>query len=177
VAAHRAANGLTARLLVRAEREGDRSAIREVIASAFDGMPYADGDEAELVDRLRSARALSVSLVAEVNETIVGQIALSPAYPSDGCGGWYALGPVSVLPSHQRSGIGGKLVRAGLRAIVELGAVGCMLTGDPDYYARFGFSLAPSNAPDNEPAEYFMVKLVGGPIPIGAIRFHTAFYG
>ena len=70
---------MCARLIIRAEREGDHSALRNVVTAAFDGMPYADGDEAELVDTLRSERALLVSLVAELDGTIIGQIAFSPA--------------------------------------------------------------------------------------------------
>ena len=99
---------------------------------------------------------------------------LSPATASDGTPGWYALGPLAVLPAHQRSGLGARLVHAGLHAIAERGANGCILTGNPAYYVRFGFRLAPSNAPPGEPAEFFMVKLLGQTEPVGAIYFHPA---
>jgi predicted N-acetyltransferase YhbS len=138
-------------------------------------MPYADGDEAELVEALRGDNALSVSLVAELDDTVVGQVALSPAQASDGSQAWYALGPVSVLPAYQGAGVGSKLVRAGLDAIVELGADGCILVGDPAYYVRFGFRVSPSNAPVGQPKEAFMVKLLGGRKPRGPISFHPAF--
>lgn len=161
---------------IRAERDGDRGAIHDVICTAFAGMPYADGDEAGLVDTLRAEGALSVSLVAEVNGRIVGQIAFSPAQASDGSQGWYALGPVSVVPAHQRSGIGSTLVRAGLKVIRESGAVGCILTGNPAYYVRFGFAVSSSNAPDGEPVEFFMVKVFSGQQPKGPIYFHKAFH-
>ena len=168
---------MTSGLEIRPERSGEVKAIGQLIESAFLGMPYADGDEAELVEVLRSQNALSVSLVAERDGTIVGQIAFSPARASGAARGWYALGPVAVLPAHQGGGIGSALIRAGLKAIVELGAHGCILTGDPAYYSRFGFKLSGESAPPGEPEEFFMVKLFRGRLPAGPIRFHKAFGG
>lgn len=160
---------------IRPERTGDVKAIGEVVKAAFLGMPYADGDEAELIAALRSDNSLSVSLVAERGGSIVGQISFSPARTSGDSSSWYALGPVAVLPAHQGNGIGSSLVRAGLQAIFELGASGCILTGNPTYYSRFGFTLSPESAPLGEPREFFMVKLLRGELPAGPIHFHEAF--
>jgi predicted N-acetyltransferase YhbS len=162
-------------LTIRAERSTDCAAIGEVINAAFSGMPYAAGDEAELVEVLRRNNALCVSLVAALDGAIVGQIAFSRAQPSDGAPGWYALGPVAVLPVHQGEGIGSKLVWEGLRAIADVGANGCILTGNPAYYSRFGFTISPSNAPAGEPAEFFMIKSFVALAPVGPIFFHEAF--
>ncbi len=138
-------------------------------------MRFAAGDEAELVTTLRTEGALKVSLVAELNGTVIGQIAFSPARPADGSKAWYALGPVAVLPVHQGQGIGSRLVREGLRTISALGAMGCILTGNPAYYTRFGFSLSPGNTPPSEPPEYLMFKVLGTQVPKGPIYFHEAF--
>ncbi len=162
-------------LIIRSERPDDHIAIGDVIRRAFSGMPYADGDEDALVETLRRANALSVSLVAESADRVVGQVTLSPATASDGTPGWYALGPLAVLPAHQRGGLGAGLVQAGLQAIAERGANGCILTGNPAYYARFGFGPSPSNAPPGEPVEFFMIKLLDGRQPVGPIFFHPAF--
>ena len=97
---------------IRPERRDDFAAIGVVIRAAFAGKPYAAGNEAELVEALRRRNALVVSLVAELQGAVVGQIAFSPAFASDGSSDWYALGPVSVLPEHQGRGIGASLVRA-----------------------------------------------------------------
>jgi putative acetyltransferase len=167
---------VTSEPLIRPERPDDWAAIGFVIRAAFFGKPYAAGDEAELVEALRRKHALVVSLVAELQGTVVGQVALSPAFASDGTARWYALGPVSVLPEYQGRGIGARLVHAGLGAITKLGANGCILTGDPAYYARFGFALAPSNAPAEEPPEFFMIKVLEGQRPRGPICFDSAFY-
>jgi len=162
---------------IRPERDEDHVAIADVITAAFAGKPYADGDEAEVVERLRRAGALAVSLVAELDGALVGQVAFSPAQESSGAQGWYGLGPVAVSPEHQGAGIGSKLIRAGLERITELGAKGCILVGDPGYYARFGFELSPSHCPNGEPAQYFQVKWLGHERPQGRFVFHGAFYG
>ncbi len=140
-------------------------------------MPYAGGDEQDIVDRLRSVDALTVSLVAVVDDELVGHVAFSPAKSADATGPWFTLGPVSVLPGHQRSGIGSALIRAGLARIEAAGAAGCILTGNPDYYRRFGFELSPANAPQQDYAEFFMIRSFTLARPKGALRFHRAFYG
>jgi putative acetyltransferase len=168
---------MTSEVGIRPERPNDMDAISELVTSAFFGMPYADGDEAALVEALRAQDALSVSLVAELQGAIVGQVAFSPARAPGDIAGWYALGPLAVVPARQRTGIGSILVRTGLEAISELGAVGCILTGNPAYYSRFGFESAPQSAPPGEPAEFFMVKLLDGQLPAGSIHFHEAFGG
>jgi putative acetyltransferase len=119
---------------------------------------------------------LSVSLVAIVGSALVGQITFSPASVSSDRGQWYALGPVSVAPERQREGIGGALIDAGMKAIESLGAAGCILTGDPVYYSRRGFALAPEHCPESEPEEYFMLRLTGVEQPVGTFAFHEAFY-
>ena len=132
-------------------------------------------DDPVLYDLLFTPDPFLVSLVAELNGAIVGQVAFSPALAPGGAPGWYALGPVAVLPALQRGGIGSTLVRSGLKAISEIGAVGCILTGDPAYYRRFGFVQSPESAPPDEPSEFFMVKLLRGQLPLGSIHFHEAF--
>lgn len=162
---------------LRPERPADERSIRGLTFAAFQGMPYAEGDEHELVDQLRAVGALTISLVAEIEGRVVGHVAFSPAAASDGAEGWFALGPVSVAPGHQRSGIGSALIRRGLDELARSGAAGCILVGDPAYYGRFGFEPAPAIAPPGQPAEYFQVKVLNGPAPAGVVRFHAAFGG
>ncbi|MEM1229391.1 MAG: N-acetyltransferase [Pseudomonadota bacterium] len=169
------------RLRIRAEIAADQAVIHALTRTAFKDQPYADGDEQAVVDRLRDRGALTLSLVALAGDTLVGQVTFSPAQREDGSGPWFALGPVSVLPQRQSRGIGGALIRAGLEDLRERGALGCILTGNPAYYERFGFALAGAHAPANEPAEYFMVKLLGASAlpatPISRFAFHPGFYG
>ena len=161
---------------IREETGADVDAIRAVTERAFRDVPYASGDEQDIVERLRAAGALSVSLVAIVNEAVAGHIAFSPATSSDGTRPWFALGPVSVEPDLQRQGIGSALIRQGLAVIESQGALGCILVGDPHYYRRFGFELSPANSPAEDFAENFMLLCFSPAIPDGAMLFHDAFF-
>ena len=162
---------------LRFERPDDEAALGDLITAAFVGKPYAEGDEADLLVALRRAAALTVSLVADLRGSVVGQAAFSPARGTDPAQRWYALGPVAVLPSHQGAGIGTRLVREGLQSISNLGAEGCIVVGDPAYYTRFGFTVSPENAPRGQPASHFMVKVFGQRQPSGPIHLHPAFGG
>ena len=161
---------------IRKEIEADHDSIRSLTEAAFEGRPYAGGDEQDVIDRLRRNNTLTLSLVATQEQVVIGQITLSPALVGDGSSPWFALGPVSVLPSRQGEGIGSALIEASLASITNMGALGCILTGDPNYYRRFGFRLSPENSPENEPEEYFQLKLLGDQRPIGKFVFDKAFY-
>jgi len=164
-------------LQIRHERTSDQAGISSVTAIAFRDMPYADGDEPDVIERLRFSGALTLSLVALLDGEIIGHVAFSPARISDCTHPWFALGPVSVAPAHQRQGVGSALIERGLSEIRELGALGCILTGNPEYYRRFGFKPSPQNVPESESAEFFMLKLFTAARPTGTFQFDDAFYG
>jgi putative acetyltransferase len=166
-----------AHINIREETETDQPAIRTLTEAAFRGRPYAGGDEQDVIDRLRTGAALTLSLVAVEDNEVVGQITFSPASLENDLNAWFALGPVSVLPSRQSEGIGSALINEGLDRIKDMGASGCILTGDPNYYKRFGFKVSPQNSPTNESPEYFQLKLLNEEQPAGRFRFHAAFYG
>ena len=161
---------------IRAEQSADEAAIYQVTRDAFRGQPYAGGNEQDVVNRLRERGLLSLSLVALDGGRVVGQVTFSPVTLSDGSEGWYGLGPVSVTPQRQREGIGGQLIRAGLAALSERGARGCVLTGNPAYYQRFGFELAPDHVPEVESPAFFQLKRLGAAGETGRFAFHPPFY-
>ncbi|WP_242222921.1 GNAT family N-acetyltransferase [Shinella zoogloeoides] len=164
-------------MIVRPEREGDIDAIRMLTETAFRTAPHADGTEHLIIDRLRAAGVLTLSLVAEADGTIVGHVAFSPVSLSDGSRGWYGLGPISVDPSRQGEGIGGKLIGEGLERLKALGATGCVLLGDPAYYSRFGFKPDPRLTLDGVPPEYFMRVAFSPVYGAGSVSYHPGFYG
>jgi len=169
------ANGLECpSVAIRAEMATDRDAIRSLTARAFAGHPFSDGSEPRIIDVLREAGALALSLVSVVDDRIVGHVAFSPVGPP-ALQRWFALGPVSVEPSFQRRGVGGQLIEAGLRALRARGANGCVVLGDHRYYGRFGFSVAPAIAPPDYPTEYFQVLSFGASVPHVQVAFHAAF--
>jgi putative acetyltransferase len=163
-------------LQIRDELPADHEVVYQVIRDAFEGRPYAGGDEQDLVNVLRDSGSLTVALVAELEGEIIGHIAFSPATASDGTGPWFTLGPVAVRPDRQMQGIGGRLISEGLEKIRGLGALGCILTGNPVYYRRFGFEFSPPNVPEGESEEFFMVHTFAGQLPGGPFRFDEAFY-
>ena len=162
-------------ITIRSELPGDESAIAEVTRQAFESHPYSHQTEHFIIDALRKASALSVSLVAEQAGHIVGHIAFSPVLIDDGSSDWYGLGPVSVLPAHQHKGIGRALMEHGIAKLRGLGAKGCVLVGDPAFYTRFGFANAPELVLDGVPQEFFLSLSLGIPSARGKVKFHAAF--
>ena len=160
---------------IRPENISDHELIYDLTKRAFANMPFAGGDEQDLVNALRAANALSISLVAEVEGRLAGHIAFSPAYAADGTKGYYALGPVSVEPDLQKQAIGSALIRYGIGLLRDRGAAACILTGNPAFYRRFGFEGTPQSAPENVPKEYFMILPLGKSGNHGVIDFHPLF--
>ena len=126
-------------MILRKETVADIDAITEITIAAFKNHPISNHTEQFIINALRDADALTLSLVAEIEGRVVGHIAFSPVIISDGTKGWYGLGPVSVLPEYQKQGIGKSLINEGLSLLKELVGQGCALVGDPNYYKRFGF--------------------------------------
>ena len=108
-------------LLIRDETKYDAAAITEVTVAAFESLEISNHTEQFIIEALRSAGALTLSLVAEVDGRVVGHIAFSPVTISDGTKNWYGLGPVSVLPMYQRMGIGKALIQEGLSRLKDTG--------------------------------------------------------
>lgn len=121
---------------IREERPGDIATIREVNDRAFE-----QEEEGKIVDALRSNGASLLSLVATRNDRVVGHIMYSPITVANTWVG-AALGPMAVLPEHQRQGIGSKLVAAGTRKLHEAKYPFIIVLGHPEFYPRFGFRPA-----------------------------------
>jgi putative acetyltransferase len=124
---------IMAEMIVRNERQDDESAVATVVGQAFER-----ADEARLVGQLRTDGDAVISVVAVVGGIAVGHVMLSRMVaPFRALG----LGPVSVVPEHQRRGIGSSLVKEGLKQAQEQGWKAVFVLGDPAYYQRFGFRV------------------------------------
>ena len=163
------------KIVIRSETDADVSAITDVTVAAFKTLEISNHTEQFIVEALRAAKALTVSLVAEVDGRIIGHIAFSPVTISDGAQNWYGLGPVSVLPTYQRQGIGKALIREGLSLLKDMNAQGCCLVGHPDYYIKFGFKNMSELVYEGVPREVFFALSFDGHTPQGTVAFHEGF--
>jgi putative acetyltransferase len=163
------------KLHIRSETDADASAITEVTVAAFRTLEIGNHTEHFIIEALRAAGALAVSLVAEADGRVIGHIAFSPLTISDGTRSWYGLGHVSVLPEYQRQGIGKALIREGLQRLRDMHARGCCLVGHPDYYRKFGFRNTPGLVLRGVPEEVFFALSFDGHAPQGTVAFHDAF--
>lgn len=166
---------MDAAAIIRDEARADEHAIADVTVAAFETLPVSQHTEQFIVQALRAARALTVSLVAELDGRVVGHAAFSPVTISDGTSRWYGLGPVSVVPHYQRRGIGQALIREGLSRLKALQARGCCLVGHPGYYRRFGFENVAGLVHEGVPPEVFFALSFDGHVPQGTVAFHQAF--
>ena len=118
---------------LREQTEADASGIAALMEAAFG--PTAS---ARSVWRLRqNAPVKGLSLVAEDNGVLVGSLRF-----------WFItlagrrellLGPLAVRPDLQGKGVGQALVWQGLGIATQSGCGLCLVSGEPDYYPRFGF--------------------------------------
>lgn len=160
---------------IRDETAADFGTIAVVTIEAFKTLEISNHTEQYIIGALRAAKALTVSLVAEMDGCVIGHIAFSPVSVSDGTENWYGLGPVSVLPEHQRKGIGKSLIEEGLARLKRLSAKGCCLVGHPDYYKRFGFRNISGLVVEGVPEEVFLSLPFCEHIPQGSVSFHGGF--
>lgn len=136
---------------IRSEQEKDYRRVEEITRAAFSyperierggiGCPY----EHWMVNELRKRDGiLELSLVAEVDNVIVGHIICSKAEvrTSNGAIPVLNFGPLSVLPEYQGKGVGKALVRSMICKATELGFGAILFFGRPEYYPQFGFKEA-----------------------------------
>jgi len=162
--------------VIRDEQERDAAAIRAITLAAFANMPYSQQTEAAIVEALHAAGALAVSLVAVEGDDVVGHVAFSPVTINAAAApGRYGVGPLSVRPDRQRSGIGSALMREGIARLQALGAKGCVVLGDPAYYERFGFRAKSGLTVPHVPPQHLRFLDLEADWPAGVVAFHPGF--
>lgn len=164
---------------IRYEHAGDRQKIGDLLYTAFLNHPHhapgAKPTEPKIVDHLREAKAIALSLVAEEEEQIVGYIVFSAVRVSGRSCEWYGLGPIAVLPDRQRQGIGSVLIEHGMEEMRARSASGIVLVGEQQFYSRFGFEPHSSLSLDGVPPEFFLALPLDSPVPSGFVTYHAAF--
>ena len=129
---------------IRLEKEKDYRTVEYLTREAFWDLYHPGCNEHLIVHKIRKVPAFvkELSFIASIEDRIVGSIIYSRAKVIDGKNNVFevlCMGPVSVLPSFQRKGIGSLLMRHSIEKAKELGFKAIVLFGDPKYYQRFGF--------------------------------------
>jgi len=161
--------------VIRDQTADDFAAVHELVIVAFKTLPVACGREQFIMDALWNTGAATVALVAEDGGEIVGQAAFSKVTIGGRDVGWHGCGPVAVLPTRHKQGIGSALMRTGLERLRALGSKGCVVVGDPNYYKRFEFANTAEMFVPGVPPQYFMAIGFEGAMPKGEVKFDKAF--
>lgn len=164
---------MTTSMALRYELPSDCDAIRAVHTAAF-----PTDAEARLVDALRDAGRLTLSLVAMIGDSVVGHVALSPV-TIDGETVGLGLAPVAVRPEQQGRGVGGRLIREALDRCRADGVPLVVVLGEPGYYRRFGFVPASRyglSDPYGGGDAFLAIRLrEDRPIPTGLVAYSPEF--
>lgn len=160
-------------VVIRPEEPQDHAAIHALLVSAFDGEA-----EARLVDALRAAGDMVLSLVAERNGEIRGYILFSRLLVRQAGGDFpaVALAPLAVDPAHQGEGIGTALVDEAHLQLQQQGERLSVVLGDPAYYARFGYTHERAQGFTSTYQGEALQALAWGEAPdTGALEYAAAF--
>ena len=150
-------------MIIRPETAADHDAIRKVNDEAF-GEPI----EAKIVDAIRASDRYvpELSLVAVSEGQTLGHVISSYVDVEPGARRVLQVGPLAVLPSHQRRGVGSALMKETIRIADARGEPLLLIEGDPKYYERFGFTRADvvgiEPPPEAHGPQYFMIRSLAG---------------
>jgi len=150
-------------VIIRPETAADHDAIRKVNDEAF-----GDPIDAKLVDAIRESDRFvpELSLVAVSEGQTCGHVISSYVDVEPGARRVLQVGPLAVLPSHQRRGIGSALMGETIRIADARGEPLLLIEGDPKYYERFGFTRAVAVGieppPEAHGPQYFMIRPLAG---------------
>jgi putative acetyltransferase len=149
-------------VIIRPETPADYDDIRRINDEAF-----RDPIDAQLIDMIRASDRFvpELSLVAVSEGQSLGHVISSYVdivQPVSGTRRVLQVGPIAVLPAHQRQGIGSALMHETIRIAEERGEPLLLIEGNPAYYGRFGFTRADEQGieppPEAHGPQYFMVR-------------------
>lgn len=132
---------------IREEKISEQRETENVVREAFWNVYSPGCSDHYLVHQIRQCPAYipQLNLVAVKNETIVGHVINIKSYISGDDGRNYeviSLGPISVLPQYQRTGVGSKLISEVKKIAKQSGYRAILLYGNPAFYLKQGFDPA-----------------------------------
>jgi putative acetyltransferase len=150
-------------VIIRPETAADHDTIRKINDEAFGG-PI----EAKLVAAIRESDRFvpELSLVAVSEGQTCGHVISSYVDVEPGARRVLQVGPLAVLPSHQRRGLGSALMEETIRIADARAEPLLLIEGNPKYYERFGFARADAAGieppPEAHGPQYLMIRLLAG---------------
>jgi len=131
------------KIVIRKATEPDFRITENITRETFWNLNKPGCDEHLVLNKLRKSNSYiaELDLVAVFEDKIIGHVISSRAKIMDVLheNEILCVGPLSVLPRFQKSGIGSMLMNESIQKAEELGFSGMILFGNPDYYHRFGF--------------------------------------
>jgi putative acetyltransferase len=146
-------------VIVRAETSDDHDDIRRIVDEAF-----GDTITGDIVDGIRASDRFvpELSLVALSEGQSLGHVISSYVDVVPGSRRVLQVGPLAVVPSHQRQGVGTVLMHETIRIADERGEPLLLIEGNPAYYERFGFMRADEHGiempPESRGPQFFMLR-------------------
>lgn len=150
-------------IVIRQEEEKDYELVKELTYNAFKNEVHTDGDEHNLIGRLRNSDNFvkELSLVALKDKEIIGHI-MATRLDIKGVNKTHvslAIAPLSVDPHYQKMGVGSKLIKEIFEIAKKLGYESAFVLGSEVYYPKFGFKESLDfdlKSPFDVPSENFM---------------------
>ena len=131
-------------IILRNEEEKDHRIVEEITREAFWNLYCPGCSEHYLVHKMRNHSDFigELNFIAEYDGKIVGNIMYTKASLINEKGDKLSIisfGPVSVLPSYQRKGVGSKLIKHTMGIARKNGINAIVILGDPHNYCKHGF--------------------------------------
>ncbi len=163
---------------IRLERKSDYRTVENLVREAFWNLYKPGCDEHLVIHRLRDDPAFVKELdyIVESEQGIVAQIVYARGTLIGAEGQETPVlmfGPIAVDPDHQGQGLGRALIEFTLKKAQSMGYPAVLITGNPDYYKKFGFFPARKHGiflegiDPHEEAPFFMIKILDGAKAVG----------
>ena len=151
-------------ILIQRATQKDFRSTENITRETFWNLYKPGCNEHLVLNKLRNSKSYisELDLVAVFENEIIGHIISTKAKVVDSLNNEHEIlctGPIAVLPNFQKNGIGSKLINESIKVAKELGYLGMILFGNPEYYHRFGFVNAEKysiTTKDNQNFEPFM---------------------
>ena len=169
------------KVMLREENNADYFEVENLTREAFWNKYKPGCDEHFILNKLRQKESFikELTYIALYENKIIGNIVYSKMFHKGKIlNEIICFGPISVHPDFQKRGIGTLLINTTVAKAINLGYKAIMITGNKNYYSRFGFKTAfdynihlEGNKIDDR-AEYFMVK----ELEEGFLEKHSGVY-